>query len=72
MVTIIEGIAGNSKSIIEKYDNLKYYTAAVSFNKTGFGLMKINQTYLKYLHYSTQNLLTIQDSFEINYGTANN
>lgn len=42
MVSILEGIAGNDDKIVETYDKVKTYTAALSFGKTGVGLMTVN------------------------------
>jgi hypothetical protein len=53
IVSILEGIAGNSDKIVETYDNLQSFTAKVSFGKTGFGLLKVGSNKVDYVHYST-------------------
>lgn len=70
MVSILEGIAGNDDKIVETYDKIKPYTAALSFGKTGVGLMSVNPQSIKYQHFSSNNILTLEDQFEINYNSS--
>ncbi len=67
MISILQGIAGNGKSIVETYNNLQPFTAKVSYGKTGFGLKKVSSEKLDYIHYSTTNILTIEDTFSIHF-----
>ncbi len=53
MISIIEGIAGNDDKIVETYANVKNYTAALSYGKTGVGLLIVNQNGVKYQHFSS-------------------
>ncbi len=53
MVSILEGIAGNDDKIVETYGNVKNYTAALSYNKTGVGLLSVEQNGVKYQHFSS-------------------
>lgn len=43
MVSVIEGIAGNDDKIVEVYKVVNEYTAKLSFNKTGVGLLRVNR-----------------------------
>lgn len=42
LVSVVEGIAGNDKSIVEEYGKLSNFTAALSYNITGYGIMNVN------------------------------
>lgn len=59
IVSIIEGIAGNEQKIIDSYEDVKDYTAALSFGKTGLGLLTAEQNSLNYKHFSSDNILTL-------------
>jgi hypothetical protein len=41
--SIVEGIAGNDKSIVDEYLKIENFTAGLSYNKTGFGIMKVGR-----------------------------
>lgn len=51
LISIVEGIAGNDKSIVETYGKLSNFTAALSYNVTGYGIMNVNEKLLTYDHY---------------------
>lgn len=71
IVSIIEGIAGNDDKIVETYPQVKNYTAKLSFNKTGLGLITANSTQLNYKHFSSDNVLTLEDEFNIFFKEPN-
>jgi len=48
LVSIVEGIAGNDELIVEFYIKILNFTAAVSYAKTGYGVMKVNDSRLQY------------------------
>lgn len=63
LVTVVEGVAGNDKDIVEETYPLKSFTAAVTHNETGFGMLVVhNSTHLEYQHFSTKGGLHIADS----------
>ena len=59
MISVVEGIAGNDDKIVEVYPNVQNYTAKLSFNKTGVGLLSINNSQVKYQHFSSDNIMTL-------------
>lgn len=65
----MEGIAGNEEKIVESYDSVKDYTAALSYGKTGVGLLTIDSVKAHYKHFSSDNTLTLEDEFEFVYNT---
>ena len=67
IISIIEGIAGNDEKIVEIYDNVKEYTAALSYGKTGVGMLTVGLSSVNYQHFSSENVLTLEDEFEIIY-----
>lgn len=69
ILSIVEGIAGNDEKIVESYPNVKEYTAALSYGKTGVGLLTVDSVKAKYQHFSSDNILTLEDEFEIIYKT---
>lgn len=58
-MSIIEGIAGNDEKIVETYENVKEYTAALSYGKTGVGMLTVGVSSVKYQHFSTENVLNL-------------
>jgi hypothetical protein len=54
---------------VETYDNVKEYTAALSYGKTGVGLLTVGLSSVKYQHFSSENVLNLEDEFEIIYKT---
>jgi hypothetical protein len=63
MVSIVEGVAGNEKDIVETAYPLKSYTAKATFNETGFGILTVwNQTHLQYQHFSTKGGTHVADN----------
>lgn len=48
LVSIVEGIAGNDEIIVEFYLKILNFTAAVSYNKTGYGIMNVGDKSLTY------------------------
>lgn len=67
MVSIVEGIAGNDELIVEFYIKILNFTAAVSFNQTGFGIVDIGPTQLKYEHFKAIDVVKPTDSITISY-----
>lgn len=65
LISVVEGIAGNDKSIVDKYDKVHNYTAALSYNQTGYGLASIGNKELKYEHFSAKNTEKSLDSVTI-------
>jgi hypothetical protein len=61
MVSIIEGIAGNDEKIVEVYKVVNDYIAKLSFNKTGVGLLTVSPIQLKFQHFFSDNILTLED-----------
>ena len=53
LISVVEGIAGNDKSIVETYGKLSNFTAALSYNVTGYGIMNVNEKTLTYDHYKS-------------------
>lgn len=53
IVSIVEGVAGNDKDIVESIDTIEDFTAAYTINETGFGVLQIDQAAVNYIHYST-------------------
>jgi hypothetical protein len=53
MLSIVEGVAGNDKDIVESYVKISNYTASYTANQTGFGVLSATQGKVKYIHYST-------------------
>lgn len=43
LITIVEGVAGNDKDIVEKIDTIEGFTAAYTVNETGFAVLKVTQ-----------------------------
>lgn len=39
LITIVEGVAGNDKDIVESIDTIETFTAAYTINETGFGIL---------------------------------
>lgn len=67
LVSVVEGIAGNDKSIVESYGKLSNFTAALSYNVTGYGIMNVNSRQLTYDHYKSTDWLKPVDSVTIKY-----
>jgi hypothetical protein len=59
IVSIVEGIAGNDDKIVEVYKVVNDYTAKLSFNKTGLGILTVSPLQVKFQHYSSDNILTL-------------
>lgn len=68
LVSVVEGIAGNDKSIVEQYKEISNYTAALSYNQTGYGIMRVGPTDLRYQHFSSKDSLHSVDSLTIEFG----
>lgn len=52
-MTIVEGVAGNDKNIVESIDKIKKSTASYTLNETGLGVMEISPSTACYRHLST-------------------
>lgn len=66
LVSIVEGVAGNEKDIVEEKYKYKTFTAKGTVNETGYGIMTVfNTTHLEYKHYSTKDGLHEADSVMI-------
>jgi hypothetical protein len=65
--SIVEGIAGNDKSIVDSYGKLSNFTAALSYNITGFGIMKASPIKLSYDHYTSKEYGKPVDTMTIFY-----
>lgn len=63
----MEGIAGNDKSIVESYGKLSNFTAAVSYNQTGYGVMGVGPKMMTYDHFKATDWQRPIDSVVINY-----
>lgn len=42
IISIVEGVAGNDKDIVESIDKIEDFTAAYTINETGFGVLSID------------------------------
>lgn len=60
LVSIVEGVAGNDKDIVESIDKIEDFTAAYTVNETGFGILSVDSFEVVYSHYSTKRGLTDQ------------
>lgn len=58
LVSIVEGVAGNDKDIVESIDKIEDFTAAYTVNETGFGVLTVDSSEVVYNHYSTKRGLT--------------
>lgn len=67
LVSVVEGIAGNDKSIVETYGKLSNFTAALSYNQTGYGIMEIGTKTLTYDHFKSTDWQKPIDSVTINF-----
>ena len=56
MITLVNGIAGSDTLLDEAEGEIKAYTAAHSYQVTGFGIIEISETVIKY-----EELLTTQE-----------
>ncbi len=43
LLSIVEAVPGNDKSIVESYDTILDFTASYTFNQTGFGVLSANE-----------------------------
>ena len=55
LVSVVEGISGNDDKIVESYPQFEPYTAAVSYNQTGYGVLTFSKSDLIYQHYTAVN-----------------
>lgn len=53
MISIVEGVAGNDRDIVESIDTIKAFTASHTIGETGFGVLEVSQTTVVYRHLST-------------------
>ena len=67
LVSVVEGIAGNDDKIVESYGSIQPYTATLSFNQTGYGVMRVGQQSLSYEHYKATDAVNPIDSTSIDY-----
>lgn len=65
LISVVEGVAGNDLSIAETYDNFHDFTAAYSYNVTGYGIVQIGSLRLNYWHYTSDNSRLPVDSFDM-------
>jgi hypothetical protein len=63
IISIVEGVAGNDRDIVEKIDVIESFTASYTVNQTGFGIMSVDKKTVTYTHYSTSRGIT--DSISI-------
>ena len=61
LLSVLEGIAGNDKNIVEEYDSVKPCTANLSFNQTGYGILTIDSRHFTYKHYESKDPKTVFD-----------
>jgi len=54
LVSIIEGVAGNDRSIFTVMPETKEYTARYTVNETGFAVLEATREYVTYSHFSTK------------------
>jgi hypothetical protein len=52
---------------VEKYDQIKKYTAAYTYNATGYGIITINSNTLHYEHFKSKFFEKAFDSMLINF-----
>jgi hypothetical protein len=61
MVSIVEATAGNDINMVESYDSLQNFTAAVSYNITGYGVLSVGPGKLSYSHYTSNDATNPMD-----------
>lgn len=54
LISIVEGVAGNDKDIVESIKKIKDFTAAYTVNETGFGILEATTDKIVYRHLSTK------------------
>jgi hypothetical protein len=54
LISIVEGVAGNDKDIVESIKKIKDFTAAYTVNETGFGILESTVDNVVYRHLSTK------------------
>ena len=54
LVSIVEGVAGNDKEIVESIDTIEDFTAAYTVSETGFGILEVSHDSVQYRHLSTK------------------
>jgi hypothetical protein len=70
LISIVEGVAGNDKDIVESIDKIEDFTASYTINETGFGVLEIDESAVNYVHYSTARGIT--DKISIARPTSSN
>ena len=53
-MSIVEGVAGNDRDIVEELTSIKKHTAAYTVNDTGFGILQVSMSTARYRHLSTK------------------
>ena len=61
MVSVVEGAAGNDINLVESYTSLQNFTAAVSYNITGYGVLSVGQGKSSYSHYTSNDATNPMD-----------
>lgn len=51
---MVEGVAGNDRSIFTVMPEKKEFTARYTVNETGFAVLESNNEYVSYSHFSTK------------------
>lgn len=69
IISIVEGVAGNDKDIVENIETIESFTASYTINETGFGIMSVDDKTVTYTHYSTSRGIT--DSISIARSVTN-
>jgi hypothetical protein len=54
LISIVEGVAGNDRSILTAMPDKKEYTARYTVNETGFAVLESTQHHVTYSHFSTK------------------
>lgn len=67
LISIVQGIAGNDELIVQFYIKILNFTAAVSYAKTGYGIMKVDSKRLQYEHFKAIDWNHPTDSFVIGF-----
>lgn len=64
LISVVEGVAGNDRSIFTVMPEKKEFTARYTVNETGFAVLQSTNEYVSYSHFSTKQ--GFMDEFKIN------
>lgn len=54
LISIIEGVGGNDKDMVDSLDKIETFTASYTVGETGFGIMDVSPSAITYRHFSTK------------------